>query len=391
MNKKIYLALSLSLATTSLAQAAMAPNHNADRNLAEMVDAQQERERAPDVVTLHVNEVAMSSEQGDGCPQVDTYTVDATVEEGVRGSLRKGDDIRISYRRKYYRCPGPQTRNAKILESGERHSAYLKCDGKKCELGGGAWSFHSEEDFAAEYATTSSEQEYWDEKIGDIRRTFYTEPDGKGDTHVMDRDDGTWMTRACWNSDDCIARQAYEGKLMTIVIPLPASRGGLVGDPIELSCEHTQADNVTLYRPGRDSVEFCRFADGSLTNLGMLKYQFFANRLERVYEETSIPKCLRIEAVSPPQEGMAGYHGPLNNTLTLSCLNYLGSRKEGEEILFMLRDEQGKIHTLQYGDFIGERNGIIRDIHGEGALQIYQHLYIDGDSKIVYVDLPRTP
>jgi len=236
-------------------------------------------------------------------------------------------------------------------------------------MAGGARSFHSEQEFTDEHAATRGKKEYWDEAKGDIRRTFYTEPDGKGETHVMDRDDGTWMTRACWNSDDCIARQAYEGKLMTIVTPLPDSRGGLVGDPIQLSCEHTQADNVTLYRPGRDSVEFCRFADGSLTNLSMLKYQCFAHHLERVYEETSPPKCLRTEAVSPPQEGMAGYKGPLNNTLTLSCLNYLGSRKEGEEILFMLRDEQGKMHTLKNGDHIGERNGLIREIHGKEALQ----------------------
>ena len=72
--------LLLFLAATSVAHAALAPNHNTDRKLAEMVYAQQERERAPDVVTLHVNGVAMFSGQGDGCPQVDAYTVDATVE-----------------------------------------------------------------------------------------------------------------------------------------------------------------------------------------------------------------------------------------------------------------------------------------------------------------------
>ena len=383
--------LFLSLMTMNMAHAALAPNHNTDRKLGEMIEAQQERDQSPDVVTLHVNGVAMFSGWGDGCPQVDTYTVDVTVEAVVRGELRVGDDIQISYRSKYYRCPGPQTRNPKILESGERHSAYLKCDGNDCTLAGGAWSFHSEQEFTDELSATQGKKEYWDEAMGDIRRTFYTEPDGKGETHVMDRDDGTWMTRACWNSDDCIARQAYDGKLMTMVTPLPDSWGGLLGDPIELSCKQTQADNVTLYRPGRDSVEFCRFADGSLTNLGMLKYQFFAHHLGRVYEEISTPKCLRREPVSPPQEGMAGYQGPLNNTLTLSCLNYLGSRKEGDETIFMLRDEQGKSHTLKYGDFIGERDGLIREIHGEESLQIYQHLYIDGDSEIVFVELPRMP
>ena len=57
----------------------------------------------------------------------------------------------------------------------------------------------------------------------------------------------------------------------------------------------------------------------------------------------------------------------------------------------MLRDEQGKRQSLKYGDHIGERNGLIREIHGKESLSIYQHLYIDGESKIVFVDLPRTP
>lgn len=370
---------------------ALAPNHNADRKLQEMHYSQKARERASDVITLHVDEVEMGAEAGDGCPQRDNYTVDATVENVERGNLKKGDKIRIDYLRMYYQCPGPQTRNPPVLKSGQRHDAYLKCKGKRCQLSAGAWSFLGEADFKATYMAARQEQEYYEELYSDIQRTFYTEREGKGEALEMSRRDGTWMPTTCWKNQECMAYKAYKAELITIDSPLPDSHGGLAGDSITLSCELTQAQSVILYRPQRDPVEFCRFADGSLTNLRMLKYHFREYRVSRLYDEIAPSQCLRVKAESPPQKGMAGYRGPLNNTLTLSCLNYIGSEKQGDETFFKLRDESGKTYHVKWGDYVGERSGIVRELYGDKSLEIIQTLYFDEvTSKSVYVHLPIT-
>lgn len=86
---------------------------------------------------------------------------------------------------------GPQTRNPRGLQQGERYSAYLTCDDYYCTLAGGAWSFHGADEFNEEYVATQREVEYWEEEMGDIRRTFYTEPDGTGVAIELQRDDGT--------------------------------------------------------------------------------------------------------------------------------------------------------------------------------------------------------
>ena len=155
-----YLLASLYLLST--AQAALAPEHNTNRIYSEMLYANEDRMAAADVATIHITAVEGVANEGDGCPQIDEYTVTAIVKAVERGDLHAGDAITISYRSEYYLCPGPQTRNPRQLQKGSDYSAYLNCKQSQCRLGGGSWSFHSEKEFEQALGAIEIKKARWD-------------------------------------------------------------------------------------------------------------------------------------------------------------------------------------------------------------------------------------
>lgn len=69
--------------------------------------------------------------------------------------------------------------------------------------------------------------------------------------------------------------------------------------------------------------------------------------------------CRRLKAApaSPPQFDGPGSFGPLHETLTLGCLRYVGSIAAADRTNALLRDEEGTVHRVRIGDFVGERSG----------------------------------
>ena len=147
------------------ANAALAPHNNNERKLSEMKYAYIERYKAPVIITMRVTEIEGVHDKGDGCPQIDSYTVKATVIAVEKGKLKINDNVTIEYERMYYLCPGPQTRLPKILVKGKTYSAYLKCDNNVCRLNGDAWSFHGKKEFEEEFEEAEFKSKLWDEKI----------------------------------------------------------------------------------------------------------------------------------------------------------------------------------------------------------------------------------
>ena len=162
--KKTGLLFSLlaSLYLLNTAQAALAPQYNTERIHSEMLYASEDRMAATDVATIHVTAVEFVADDGDGCPQIDEYTITAIVKDVERGGLHEGDAITISYLSKYYLCPGPQTRNPRQLQKGSDYSAYLNCKQSQCRLGGDSWSFHSEKEFEQTLDAVEIEKARWD-------------------------------------------------------------------------------------------------------------------------------------------------------------------------------------------------------------------------------------
>lgn len=76
----------------------------------------------------------------------------------------------------------------------------------------------------------------------------------------------------CYEDHNCIARQALKGKLLILHSAIPDSRGSLSGDPVDLSCEASEAKTVQLQRKGKPAEAFCSFADGSYVNVKMYQY-----------------------------------------------------------------------------------------------------------------------
>ena len=158
------LTLTIMFVTLNSANAALAPHHNNEAKLSEMKYAYISRDAAPDIIKIRVSEIEGIPDQGDGCPQIDSYTVKATVDAVEKGKLKINDNITIKYQRMYYLCPGPQTRSPKILVKGKTYSAYLKCNNNVCRLNGDAWSFHGKKEFEEEFDEAEFKSKLWDEK-----------------------------------------------------------------------------------------------------------------------------------------------------------------------------------------------------------------------------------
>jgi type IV pilus assembly protein PilP len=103
--------------------------------------------------------------------------------------------------------------------------------------------------------------------------------------------------------------------------------------------------------------------------------------------------CKRInpsasQGKQPPQLDGPGSFGPLHGTVTLDCLKYVGSiEKDGVEHV-MIRDEQGTVHRLKVGDYMGENGGVISRID-DSTIYINQRVKRDGKWKEVVVRFPK--
>jgi hypothetical protein len=105
--------------------------------------------------------------------------------------------------------------------------------------------------------------------------------------------------------------------------------------------------------------------------------------------------CVRFKpaapsATHPPAMDGPGSFGELQDTVTLGCLAYLGSIKQGREERVLIRDERGTLHTLKLGSYIGENSGVIKQIDAD-FLDIHQLVKRDGQWVEVSVKLPRAP
>lgn len=94
-----------------------------------------------------------------------------------------------------------------------------------------------------------------------------------------------------------------------------------------------------------------------------------------------------------PSNAVPGFDGPgsfgeLHNTVTLDCLKYVGSihKEEAEHVL--IKDEQGKVHTLRLGSYIGENSGVIAKIEHD-VITIEQTVYHNDEWKVIKVKFSK--
>ena len=69
----------------------------------------------------------------------------------------------------------------------------------------------------------------------------------------------------------------------------------------------------------------------------------------------------------PPQQGRPdldgpGSFGPLQGTVTLACLRYIGYIEKDGVSIAIIEDETGLKHQIKLGDYIGENAGLVQEI-----------------------------
>jgi hypothetical protein len=69
----------------------------------------------------------------------------------------------------------------------------------------------------------------------------------------------------------------------------------------------------------------------------------------------------RLPNTAPSLDGPVAF-GPLQDTVTLDCLTYVGSKQINGKEHVQIRDERGTVHLLQRGGFMGENTGMITSI-----------------------------
>ncbi len=93
-------------------------------------------------------------------------------------------------------------------------------------------------------------------------------------------------------------------------------------------------------------------------------------------------------ANAAPEFDGPGSFGPLQDTVTLDCLTYVGSiQKDGVEHV-LIRDERGTVHTLRRGSYMGENSGVIERIDAD-AIYIRQLLSRGGKVEERIVRFPK--
>ena len=105
--------------------------------------------------------------------------------------------------------------------------------------------------------------------------------------------------------------------------------------------------------------------------------------------------CVRTKPGPPPGDAPPsfdgpGSFGPLHGTVTLGCLKYTGSISRAGVEHVLIRDDEGTIHRLKIGDYMGENGGVIHGIEATHIV-IEQLVKRDGELRSVMVKFPRTP
>lgn len=104
-------------------------------------------------------------------------------------------------------------------------------------------------------------------------------------------------------------------------------------------------------------------------------------------------ECVRWKpAPSPsnaaPELDGPGSFGPLQDTVTLDCLTYVGSIQKGGDEHVLIRDDRGTVHTLRRGSYMGENTGIIERIDAD-AIYIRQFISRGGKVEERVVRFPK--
>lgn len=81
----------------------------------------------------------------------------------------------------------------------------------------------------------------------------------------------------------------------------------------------------------------------------------------------------------------SGAFGPLHGLLTLGCLRFIGTEKEGDHLAAILLDERNKRYRVTPGTWIGESGGRITEIT-EKRIALNQ---IVRDAKGEWIEVPR--
>jgi hypothetical protein len=102
-------------------------------------------------------------------------------------------------------------------------------------------------------------------------------------------------------------------------------------------------------------------------------------------------ECVRYEPL--PEGKPLGFDGPgswgeLQDTVTLDCLSYVGSIERNGEEYVLIEDEQGKVHELRNGDYMGENTGFIVEI-GADVIYVLQLVKRNDDWRPLLVRFPK--
>jgi len=111
-----------------------------------------------------------------------------------------------------------------------------------------------------------------------------------------------------------------------------------------------------------------------------------------VFSFAAQAECVRWKpkpANAAPELDGPGSFGPLQDTVTLGCLTYVGSiQKDGVEHV-LIRDDKGTVHTLRRGSYMGENTGIIERIDAD-AIYIRQFISRSGKVEERVVRFPKS-
>lgn len=106
---------------------------------------------------------------------------------------------------------------------------------------------------------------------------------------------------------------------------------------------------------------------------------------------TVAAECVRYKPPpkgTPPDPDGPGSWGELQDTVTLDCLRYVGSIEWNGKEHVLIRDERGKLHKLQLGDFMGENTGRIVKIDA-AAIYVEQIVKRNDEWQPVLVTFPK--
>ena len=132
--------------------AVMPPEAEARAALARIERMAAMRAEAPEKLRVQIQSATAERVDGNLCPAVETWTVEATVVSLERGTAAPGQRLHLYYEVEHYRCPGPVREHWPTLQADTEIDALLTCEGEQCEPAAGPMSFMSDSAFATEHA-----------------------------------------------------------------------------------------------------------------------------------------------------------------------------------------------------------------------------------------------